>query len=151
MLQDLTVQVLWDLWYTLGAGADLAQSAYTRVMQEVRARKSTEAVLKSFLKKTLSRLNPPLLKCSDMTWNCENDRATLCHRHRFFPDCFTFVNKSGKKVYFQLWQRWRKREKKWCFFVTEKYRTALRSQSQSLWVKLWVLYQTPRKYKSTKI
>lgn len=51
---------------TLGTGADLAQSAYTRVMQEVRVRKNTEAVLKS-KKKNLCRLNPPLLKFSGMT------------------------------------------------------------------------------------
>lgn len=36
---------------TLGTGADLAQSAYTRVMQEVRVRKNTEAVFKSKKKK----------------------------------------------------------------------------------------------------
>lgn len=52
---------------TLGTGADLAQSAYTRVMQEVRVRKNTEAVLKSKKKKNLCRLNPPLLKFSGMT------------------------------------------------------------------------------------
>lgn len=54
---------------TLGTGADLAQSAYTRVMQEVRVRKNTEAVFKSKKKKkkNLCRLNPPLLKFSGMT------------------------------------------------------------------------------------
>lgn len=67
---------------TLGTGADLAQSAYTRVMQEVRVRKNTEA-----------------------------------------------VNSGGVK------------EKKMGFFVSEKYRTALRSQSQSLWVKIRDLHQ----------
>lgn len=38
------------------------------------------------------------------------------------------------------------KEKKNVFFVSEKYRTALRSQSQSLWVKIRDLHQIRVKY-----
>lgn len=127
---------------TLGTGADLAQSAYTRVMQEVRVRKNTEAVLKSKKKKKplqTKSSTSEVLRHDLKLWKWESNTVSQTQIHpllstRAVKKCIFSCDRGGKL-------RWSKGEKKCFFFVSGKYRTALRSQSQSLWVKIQDLHQ----------
>lgn len=100
---------------TLGTGADLAQSAYTRVMQEVRARKNTEAVLKSKKKKPLQTKSSTseVLRHDLKLWKWESNTVSQTQIHpllstKAVKKCIFSCDRGGKL-------RWSKGEKK-CFF-----------------------------------